>query len=95
MNISVLKPLARSVAFDADVMLVEFVDGRKLMVPLVYFPRLLQATASQRAVCEISGGGVGLHWEELDEDISVEYLLMGVVDRTRPVPKPGKTRKAA
>lgn len=95
MNTSVLKPLARSVSFDVDVMLIEFVDGRKLMVPLVYFPRLLHATEAQRKVYEISGGGVGLHWEDLDEDISVEYLLMGVMDRSRPMPKPGKTRKAA
>ena len=95
MNTSVLKPLARAVSFDADAMLVEFVHGRKLVVPLVYFPRLLHATDVQRSACEISGGGVGLHWEELDEDISVECLLMGMVDRTRPQPEPGKTRKAA
>jgi len=95
MNTSVLKPLARSVSFDADAMLVEFVDGRRLLVPLVYFPRLLHATDAQRACCEISGGGAGLHWDELDEDLSVEYLLLGVMDRSRPEPKPGKARKAA
>jgi hypothetical protein len=82
MNTSALKPLASSVSFDADSMSVEFMDGRKLSVPLAYFPRLLHATESQRQTYEISGGGLGLHWDELDEDISVEHLLMGMVDRT-------------
>jgi hypothetical protein len=82
MNTSALKPLAGSVSFDADSMSVEFRDGRRLSVPLAYFPRLLNATESQRLAYEISGGGVGLHWDELDEDISVEHLLMGMVDRT-------------
>ena len=82
MNTSVLKPLAGSISFDADSMSVEFMDGRKLSVPLAYFPRLLHATESQRQTYEISGGGLGLHWDELDEDISVEHLLMGMVDRT-------------
>lgn len=95
MTTSVLKPLARSVTFNADSMEIEFVDGRRLAVPLVYFPRLLNADETQRAACVISGGGVGLHWDELDEDISVEHLLLGSVDRTNPVPSPGKTRKAA
>ena len=81
MNISALKPLASLVSFNADSMSVEFRDGRKLSVPLAYFPRLLHATDAQRMSYEISGGGVGLHWDELDEDISVEHLLMGMVDR--------------
>jgi len=95
MNTSMLKPLARTVSFDEDAMTVEFMDGRRLAVPLVYFPRLLHATPVQRESFEISGGGAGLHWDDLDEDISVEYLLMGVVDRTKPLPEPDKTKKAA
>jgi hypothetical protein len=59
---------------------VNFVDGRKLGAPLAYFPRLLNATPAQREHYEISGGG--LHWDEIDEDISVENLLPGIGDRT-------------
>ena len=76
------KPLAKKIEFDADMMWVELIDGRKLGVPLAYFPRLLNASAQQCQQYEISGGGSGLHWDALDEDISVEYLLMGFGDRT-------------
>jgi hypothetical protein len=78
------KALARKLAFDFDTMWIELADGRKLGVPLAYFPRLLDATPEQREAYEISGGGTGLHWDEIDEDISVEYLLLGITDRTRP-----------
>ncbi|MEO8343815.1 MAG: DUF2442 domain-containing protein [Gallionella sp.] len=70
-------------SFDANTMWVDFVDGRKLGVPLAYFPRLLNATPTQRQHFEISGGGSGLHWDEINEDISVENLLLGIGDRTR------------
>ena len=83
MSTSVIKPLAKSVSFDETNMWVELADGRKLAVPLAYFPRLLHATPNQREKYEISGGGIGLHWDEIDEDISVEGLLMGIWDRTR------------
>jgi hypothetical protein len=59
-------------------------DGRQLSVPLTFFPRLLRATQKQRESILLSGGGTGLHWESLDEDISVEGLLLSVGDRTRP-----------
>ena len=68
--------------FDADSMWVELTDGRQLGVPLAYFPRLLRATPEERERYELSGGGTGLHWNQLDEDISVEGLLLGVGDRT-------------
>ncbi len=58
-------------------------DGRQLATPLAYFPRLLHATKAQRVRFEVSGGGTGIHWEELDEDISVEGLVLGVVDQTK------------
>jgi len=58
-------------------------DGRILGVPLTYFPRLLHADKRQREHYEFSGGGTGIHWADLDEDISVEGLLLGVGDRTR------------
>ena len=83
MNTSENKALARKVTFDADNMWVDLVDGRKLGIPLAYFPRLANAKASQRKNYIISGGGVGLHWEDLDEDISVSNLLLGRIDQTQ------------
>jgi hypothetical protein len=62
---------------------VDLSDGRTLGVPLAWFPRLLHATAEQRGRWEMSGGGEGLHWDELDEDISVSGLLAGRSDQTR------------
>lgn len=78
-----MSSLAKAVSFDANTMWVDFLDGRKLGVPLAYFPRLLNAGPAQREQYEISGGGSGLHWDALDEDISVENLLLGIGDRTR------------
>jgi hypothetical protein len=78
-----MSSLAKAVNFDTSTMWVDFTDGRKLGVPLAYFPRLLKAQPEQRLRYEISGGGSGLHWDELDEDISVENLLLGMGDRTR------------
>ena len=83
MDILISEPVAQSVSFDTDNMWVDLADGRKLGVPLAYFPRLLNATDQQRNTCIISGGGTGLHWEEIDEDICVKSLIMGVGDRTR------------
>ncbi len=77
-----LEALAAGVSFDADNMWVELTDGRRLGVPLAYFPRLAKATPAQRKKYVISGGGIGLHWDALDEDISVPALLAGRVDRT-------------
>ncbi len=77
------EPCARRVRFDADTLWVELADGRQLGVPLAYFPRLMRADQEQRARFVISGGGTGLHWEELDEDISVAGLMLGVGDQTR------------
>jgi hypothetical protein len=67
---------------DADSLWVDLSDGCTLGVPLAWFPRLLRATADQRQQIVVSSRG--LHWEELDEDISVEGLLAGRGDRTRP-----------
>ncbi len=82
MNTLISDPVATKVRFDADNMWVDFADGRTLGVPLAYFPRLLTATPEQRDRHVISGGGTGLHWEDLDEDICVKSLLLGVGDRT-------------
>ena len=83
MSTLVIEPLALSVEFDTDTMWLGLADGRRLGVPLAYFPRLLRATPDQRSDYTISGGGTGLHWDDLDEDISVSALLMGIGDRTR------------
>ena len=83
MNTLKLEALAAAVSFDANNMWVELTDGRQLGVPLAYFPRLAKALPAQRKKYLISGGGIGLHWDELDEDISVPALLNGRVDRTK------------
>jgi hypothetical protein len=64
-----------NVRFDEHTMWVELTDGRMLGVPLAWFPRLLRATPAERGQVELSR--VGLHWEALDEDISIEGLLAG------------------
>jgi len=83
MNTSVNKPAARRVWFDDLNLWVELTDGRQLAVPLAYFPRLQRATPRQRLRFSMSGGGTGLHWDALDEDISVAGLLAGRGDQTR------------
>jgi hypothetical protein len=75
------EPLA--VRFDEDSMWVDLEDGRTIGVPLAWFPRLFHATPEQRAACELSR--CGLHWDEIDEDISVAGLLAGRGDMTHPV----------
>jgi hypothetical protein len=73
---------ADKIWLDDEYLWVLFTDGRQLAVPLAYFPRLLNATPEQRNVYEISGNGTGIHWDELDEDISVEGLIKGFGDTT-------------
>jgi hypothetical protein len=72
---------AKSLRFDEDSMWVELSDGRCLGVPLAWFPRLLHATPEQRLAFEISRDG--LHWDGLDEDISIAGLLAGKGDQTQ------------
>ena len=72
---------AKSVRFDDNSMWVELSDGRTLGIPLVWFPRLLHARPEQRQKCELSV--YGIHWDELNEDISVDGLLAGHGDSTR------------
>ena len=73
---------ATSVHFDDVAMWVELADGRTIGIPMAWFPRLLHATPEQRQRCRIGVTGKGLHWEDLDEDISVEGLLAGRGDMT-------------
>lgn len=74
---------ADAVRFDDHTMWVDLKDGRTIGVPLAWFPRLLHASPEQRARCRIGATGHGLHWNELDEDISVAGLLKGRGDTTQ------------
>lgn len=69
--------LARAVEFSEDAMQVFLTDGRALSVPLLWFPRLAAAPPEQRANVEIGGGGISLHWPEIDEDLSIANLMAG------------------
>lgn len=68
-------PLANSVTFDDSTMRVELDDGRTISLPIALFARLHAGTPEQRSACEIGGHGIGLHWEALDEDLSVAGLI--------------------
>ncbi len=72
-----IHPLAQTVEFTDDDLIVSLVDGRKVTVPLVWFPRLSSATKSQLENYELLGDGEGIRWPELDEDLSVAGLLRG------------------
>jgi hypothetical protein len=69
--------LAKSVEFDDSMMSVSLLDGRVLRVPIAWFPLLRDATPEQRRNYEIAGGGISLHWPDIDEDLSVAGLLAG------------------
>ena len=69
--------LAKSVTFDSEMMHVLLTDGRIISVPLIWFPLLHEAKPAQREIYEIGGGGVSLHWPEIDEDLSIANLLAG------------------
>ena len=77
-----MRASATSVHFDDVTMWVGLTDGRAVGVPIAWFPRLLHAAAEQRSQYRISATGNGLHWETLDEDISVDGLLAGRGDMT-------------
>jgi hypothetical protein len=67
----------KDVRFIDDSIVVDLVDGRTISVPLVWYPRLLDATPEQRANWRLAGAGYGIHWPDLDEDLSAEGLLRG------------------
>jgi hypothetical protein len=69
--------LATDVRIDAERLHVALSDGREISVPLAWFPRLHQATPDQRQHWELIGRGIGLHWPDIDEDLSVAGLLAG------------------
>ena len=67
----------KDVRVDDDLLSVDLVDGRTISVPLAWYPTLLHATPEQRADWRVSGGGFGIHWPSLDEDLSTQGLLRG------------------
>jgi hypothetical protein len=86
MNTSQLNPgeRVRDVRLTEDTLAVDLLDGRTIIVPLAWFPRLLDATAEQRSRWKISGAGYGIHWPDVDEDLSTEGLLRGAPAAAEP-----------
>lgn len=81
-----------TVYFTRDSLVVDLLDGRTISVPLNWYPKLLKATQKERAQWVICGGGYGIHWPDLDEDLSTEGLLRGApapnrVQLKRPIKK--------
>jgi hypothetical protein len=70
-----VEPLAVDASFTDDALRVVLADGREVIVPVAWFPRLQKASSEQRQNWRLIGGGIGLHWEDVDEDVSVESLL--------------------
>ena len=70
-------PAAMAVSITEDTLTAELSDGRIISIPLSWYPRLVDATSQERGNWELIGGGQGIHWPDLDEDISVEGLLAG------------------
>ena len=68
---------AQDVRVTDDAVVVDLADGRTITVPLAWFPRLAHGTLAERTNWRLIGGGEGIHWPDLDEDISVESLLAG------------------
>ena len=87
MHASEIKPGERvkDVQFTEDTIAVDLVDGRTIVVPLAWFPSLLDATAEQRQNWHVSGAGYGIHWPDIDEDLSTEGLLRGAPAAPEPV----------
>jgi hypothetical protein len=76
----------QTVRFTDDTLVVDLVDGRTVSVPLAWYPRLLHASKSERSNWRISAGGYGIHWPDLDEDLSAEGILYGAPSPHRSAP---------
>ncbi|MFQ5454737.1 MAG: DUF2442 domain-containing protein [Nitrospirota bacterium] len=70
-------PYAENVTITEDTLSVDLSDGRSISVPIAWYPRLLHSTPRARSNWRLIGKGHGIHWEDIDEDISIENLLMG------------------
>ena len=77
------------VEFTDDALSVALMDGRVITVPLVWYPKLLTATEAERNDWQVSGGGYGIHWPLIDEDLSTEGLLRGA-----PAPRDRSTKSS-
>lgn len=84
---SELKPGERvkDVRLTEDALTVDLMDGRTIIVPLVWYPKLLDAAPEQRRNWKISSAGYGIHWPDIDEDLSTEGLLRGAPAAPEPV----------
>ena len=76
----------KHIHFTEETISVDLMDGRIITVPLIWYPRLFHATPDQREKWKVCGGGCGIHWEEIDEDLSTEGMLRGA-----PAPRPKVT----
>lgn len=74
----------KDVRFTEDTMAVDLIDGRTIIIPLTWYPKLLDATPEQRRNWQISGAGYGIHWPAVDEDLSTEGLLRGAPAAVTP-----------
>src|ERR1700677_3950323 len=77
----------KNVKITKDTLSVDLRDGRTISVPLAWYPRLFNATAAQRKNWRIAGGGYGIHWPDIDEDLSTDGLLRG-----SPAPRPTQSK---
>ena len=76
-------PRAKEITITEDELIVLLADGRRIAAPLAWFPRLLRATPEERQRFEILGDGTGIHWPDVDEDLSVAGLLRGTPSASR------------
>ncbi|MFV1981298.1 MAG: DUF2442 domain-containing protein [Rhodothermia bacterium] len=76
-SVTEIEPLAAEVSVTENELLVDLVDGRRISIPLAWFPRLLHASVEQRNEFELIGDGEGIHWPAVDEDISIRGLVLG------------------
>lgn len=77
LNNDIFKAVAVDVWFDDDKLYILLSDGREMGVPLEWFPKLKKATPEEKADWRLLGGGIGIRWEKLDEDISIEGIIRG------------------
>jgi hypothetical protein len=83
-SVAGVRALARDVQVTESELIVDLADGRRVSVPLTWFPRLLLAAPAERGRWELLGDGQGIHWPEVDEDLSVAGLLAGTPSVSQP-----------
>jgi hypothetical protein len=83
-----LKLMARSVRFEGERMIVTLSDDREISVPVAWYPRLAEATPEQRSHWRLIGDGEGIHWPDVDEDLPIAGILLGLKPPASLAPKP-------